>query len=71
MIWSNLIRQTHRWVSFIFTTIVIANIIAAVMLEKPPDWMIYAPLPFLFVLLLTGFYMFIQPYVNKRSRHRK
>jgi hypothetical protein len=62
---SKWIRQTHRWLSIIFTATVIANF-AAMGLGEPPAWVVYAPLPPLFLMLATGLYMFVLPYVPKR-----
>ena len=66
MNWSNWIRQTHRWLSIIFTATVAANFIA-MSLGTPPPWIVYSPLPPLFLLLFSGLYMFVLPYVSKRS----
>jgi hypothetical protein len=63
--WSNRIRQTHRWLSIIFTMTVVANFIARVFGE-PPSWVVYSPLPPLFLLLFTGLYMFVLPYAARR-----
>jgi hypothetical protein len=62
--WSMWIRQIHRWLSIIFTLTVVANFIAMAM-EKPPSWIVYSPLPPLFLLLFTGLYMFVLPYAAK------
>jgi hypothetical protein len=62
--WSNWIRQIHRWLSIIFTLTVAANF-AAMALGKPPMWIVYSPLPFLFLLMFTGLYMFVLPYAAK------
>ncbi len=59
------IRQFHRWVSIIFTVTVIANFVTMAF-GKPPDWVVYSPLPPLFLLLFTGLYMFFLPYVARR-----
>ncbi len=61
------IRQLHRWVSVIFTLTVIANFVAMGMSqgEPPPPLVTYSPLPFLFLLLLTGIYLFVLPYTVK------
>lgn len=59
------IRQFHRWISILFTLTVIANF-AAMALGEPPSWLVYSPLPFLFLLLFTGLYMFVLPYTAKR-----
>ncbi|WP_243415618.1 hypothetical protein [Acidovorax sp. 99] len=32
---------------------------------NPPDWVTYAPLPPLALLLLTGLYLFVQPYLQR------
>ena len=61
---SKLIRQTHRWLSIIFTTTVIANFVTMA-LGEPPAWVVYSPLPPLFLMLVTGLYMFALPYFPK------
>jgi hypothetical protein len=60
------IRQIHRWLSIIFTATVIANFIGMA-LGTPPSWIVYAPLPPLFLMLMTGLYMFALPYAAKRG----
>ncbi len=59
------IRQTHRWLSIIFTVTVIANF-AVRAFGEPPAWVTYSPLPPLFLLLFSGLYMFALPYTAKR-----
>jgi hypothetical protein len=58
------IRQIHRWLSIIFTLTVIANF-TTMALGTPPSWIVYTPLPPLFLLLFTGLYMFALPYFAK------
>jgi cellulose synthase/poly-beta-1,6-N-acetylglucosamine synthase-like glycosyltransferase len=58
------IRQVHRWLSIVFTVAVIANFVA-MGLGAPPPWIVYAPLPPLFLLMFTGLYMFAIPYAAK------
>lgn len=65
MNWSQGIRQFHRWVSIIFTLAVIANFVVMGALGTPPMWVTFAPLPPLFLLLFTGLYMFLQPYLAR------
>ena len=65
MNWSNWIRQIHRWLAIVFTVTVIANF-AAMGLGTPPAWVVYSPLLPLFLLLITGLYMFVLPYAAKR-----
>ena len=70
MNWSKWIRQIHRWLSIAFTLTVIANF-AAMTQGPPPAWVTYSPLFPLFLLLFTGLYMFVLPYVAKgRNRGR-
>lgn len=64
MDWSKWIRQSHRWLSIIFTLTVIANF-ATMALGQPPAWVVYSPLPPLFLLLFSGLYMFVLPYAAR------
>ena len=66
------IRQTHRWVSIVFTLTVIANFVALAITAggAPPAWITYSPLLPLFVLMLSGLYLFILPYTAKRRSGR-
>ncbi len=61
---SKFMRQSHRWLSILFTLTVIANF-AAMALGQPAGWLVYAPLPPLFLLMFSGLYMFVLPYVRK------
>ena len=65
MNWRLWIRQFHRWVSVAFVVAVIANLVAMARGE-PPALVVYSPLLPLFLLLLTGLYMFVLPYAAKR-----
>jgi hypothetical protein len=65
MSWSLRIRQIHRWLGIVFTLLVIANF-AAFALGEPPMWLVYAPLPPLFLMMASGLYMFFQPYARRR-----
>jgi hypothetical protein len=58
------IRQFHRWVSILFTATVIANFVAMSQ-GTPPAWITYSPLLPLALLLFTGLYLFVQPYLNR------
>lgn len=64
---SSWIRQGHRWLSIVFTATVVANF-ATMAVGKPPAWVVYAPLPVLFLLLFSGLYMFALPYAVQRRR---
>ena len=59
------IRQTHRWLSIVFTITVIANFVALSQ-GTPPAWITYSPLFPLALLLLSGLYLFALPYLAKR-----
>ncbi|HXT68280.1 MAG TPA: hypothetical protein VN700_00885 [Vicinamibacterales bacterium] len=62
------IRQTHRWVSMIFTLTVIANFVV-IGLGKQIAWVTYSPLLPLALLLFSGLYLFALPYAGRlRSR---
>jgi hypothetical protein len=63
---SKWIRQTHRWVSIAFTLTVIANFAVMAVKGQPPAWITYSPLLPLFLLLLTGLYLFALPYLARR-----
>jgi hypothetical protein len=56
------IRQIHRWLSIVFTVTVIANFVARGFGE-PPLWVVYSPLIPLFLLLFSGLYLFVLPYL--------
>lgn len=66
MSWSNWMRQVHRWVSIAFTLAVIANF-AAMGLGVQATWVGLLALAPLFVLLLTGLVLFVQPYRSKAA----
>lgn len=58
------IRQIHRWLSIAFMVTVIAASVALAQ-ETPAAWVSYLPLPPLFLLLLTGLYLFLLPYATR------
>jgi hypothetical protein len=66
------LRQFHRWVSIAFTATVIANFIAMSQ-GTASAWVTFSPLPPLALLLLSGLYLFVTPYVGKwrAGRHEK
>jgi hypothetical protein len=59
-------RQIHRWLSIVFTATVVANFVAMAF-GQPPMWLVYAPLPPLFLLMFSGLYMFARPYFTRRG----
>ncbi|MFI7551274.1 hypothetical protein ACIBQ2_16125 [Micromonospora sediminimaris] len=64
---SNWIRQTHRWLAIVFTVTVIVTFVALAQ-ENPVEWIAYLPLLPLALLMITGLYLFVLPYLAKRRR---
>lgn len=64
------IRQFHRWVSIVFTLAVIANFVARARggEEMPPEWVTYSPLLPLALLVVTGLWLFVLPYLARWRR---
>lgn len=61
------IRQTHRWLSIAFTAGVIGYVIVMIQ-GQPPYWVgLFALVP-LILLLVSGLYMFVLPYVTRGRR---
>ena len=67
MTWNLFIRQFHRWMSILFTLVVIANFVALGM-GQTVMWLTYLPLLPLALLMLSGLYMFALPYVARARR---
>lgn len=67
MNWSLWIRQFHRWVSILFSAIVLAIFVTLGLGHQPVEWVYYLPLPPLFLLMFSGLYMFFRPYFRKRG----
>lgn len=63
---SSAIRTFHRWTSIVFLVPVIANFVIYGMGREPQRWVTLAPLLPLFLLVITGLYMFFLPYLAKR-----
>lgn len=62
------IRQVHRWTSIAFTGVVVAIFAMLGMGMVPAQWVYLLPLPPLFLLLVTGLYLFALPYLTRRNR---
>ncbi len=72
MNWSQWIRQSHRWLSLVFTLTVVANFVfRAAGSGEPPSWLTYSPLPPLFLQLFSGLYLFALPYTAKWHRRER
>jgi hypothetical protein len=63
---SGWVRKTHRWLSMLFTLAVLVNVIALARQEQAVWIGLLALFP-LIALMLTGLYMFVLPYVSKRT----
>ena len=67
MNWNEAIRQSHRWLSIAFTVGVIINVVA-LRQKEPAAWVGLLALFPLLLLLLSGLYLFVLPYVIKRRK---
>jgi len=63
--WNRWIRQAHRWLAIIFTTVVVAIFVLLGVGRQPAQWIYYLPLPPLFLLMFSGLYVFVLPYSAK------
>lgn len=70
MNWNMWVRQIHRWLSIIFTAVVILIFIALGAGKEPAYWVYLSPLLPLALLMLTGLYMFVLPYAARRRDGR-
>jgi hypothetical protein len=67
---SKIIRQTHRWLSILFTAGVVGYMIVMTK-GQPPAWVgLFALVP-LILLLASGLYMFVLPYAAKGRSARR
>lgn len=62
------IRQFHRWISILFTAVVAAIFAMLGMGKQPVQWVYYLPLAPLFLLTVTGLYLFALPYIVRRRK---
>lgn len=66
MTFGKLNRLAHRWLGMLLIVLTAANIIAY-STGSATDWLTYSPLAPLFLLMPSGLYMFLQPYLAKRA----
>jgi peptidoglycan/LPS O-acetylase OafA/YrhL len=64
MTWNKWVRQSHRWLAIIFTATVVICFVA--LSGVLPFWVFYLPLFPLFLMMVTGLYMFVLPYTTRR-----
>jgi cellulose synthase/poly-beta-1,6-N-acetylglucosamine synthase-like glycosyltransferase len=66
--WSKWVRQLHRWLSTVFTLVVIFNGVA-VLKHRYTNWKGLLAVAALALIFFTGIYLFVLPYFTKwRSR---
>ncbi len=70
MNWNKWFRQTHRWLSVVFTVAVIINGVAVVQGKYNSRLGLLAVFP-MALLLLTGLYLFVLPYAAKWRSGRR
>ncbi|WP_447760860.1 FUSC family membrane protein [Sphingopyxis panaciterrae] len=68
MNWNLWTRQFHRWASIAFAAIVAAIFAMLGMGHEPAQWVYYLPLAPLFLLTITGLYLFALPYIVRRRK---
>jgi ABC-type polysaccharide/polyol phosphate export permease len=69
--WNAWIRQTHRWLAAAFMVLVIGIFASMGAGKEPPYWVYLLPLFPLALLMLTGLYMFVQPYAARWRMDRE
>lgn len=63
---SRAIRVAHRWLGMALVALTIINAIAFGTGNAIP-WLYYLPLVPLFLLMLSGLYMFVLPYLRNKA----
>ena len=74
MNWNKWFRQTHRWLSIVFTLLVLVNIVINIFASAQEQlvlWVGLLTLLPLFLLLFSGLYLFVLPYAStwRGGRH--
>ena len=69
MNWNAWIRQIHRWLSIVLMAAVAVNIVALVQ-KVQAVWIGLLALVPLILMMLTGLYLFVLPYVSRRREPR-
>lgn len=68
---NTLIRQVHRWLSIAFTVGVVINFVVYSVRGRdhpPAFWVNLLALVPVFLLLFSGLYLFVLPYLPRRAR---
>jgi archaellum biogenesis protein FlaJ (TadC family) len=66
MTWNKRVRQTHRWLSIVFTVAVLIDTVVAVTVPDAPVWVYLLPVPPVLLLMASGLYLFALPYRSRR-----
>ena len=64
MNWNKWVRQSHRWLSIVFTVAVIINTVAVLQKKYNASVGLLAVAP-LALQFVTGLYLFVLPYATK------
>lgn len=67
MILRDWIRQAHRWLGIVLTLAILGNFLAMAF-GPPPAVVVYFPLVPLALLIVSGLYMFLRPYLTRADR---
>ena len=70
MKWNKWIRQTHRWLSVVFTVAVIINGVTVVR-GKYNNGLGLSAVAILALLFFTGLYLFVLPYATRGRRAQR
>lgn len=70
MNWNRLVRQSHRWLSILFTAISAGIFVALGTGNAPAQWVYFLPLLPLALMTVTGLYMFFLPYAARGREGR-
>lgn len=65
MNWNKWVRQIHRWLSIVFTAVVVAIFAALGLGQAVAAWVYFLPLAPLALLMLSGLYLFVLPYAAR------
>jgi hypothetical protein len=69
MNWNTWIRQVHRWLSIVFTIAVLINVLA-IATSRYAAWVGGLAVVPIFLLLITGLYLFALPYLTNWKRRQ-
>lgn len=72
MKWNHWFREVHRWTSMVFMAAVLLNILLIGRVSEETSTQVgLATLLPLFLLMITGSWLFVLPYVTKWRRRRQ